>query len=254
MVFTGYGDQFRRQRRLMQRATGPQVVTNYQPMLEVNTRGFLNSLVKSPLNYTEHIIGYAYLLRILREYTCDSPDISIRYAGSKTLMIVYGHQVKSSSEDSLLALADEGTEIIKGIASGIGIWPVDIIPACTSYQIHHLATQLECFNIVRHLPEWFPGAGFKRKAAQWRPKMEDFVDIPFQSVLNAVVSALVDRRLGRSHKVYSCSQRDNTAVPSFCSMLLNSDASNTEEHYDIKWSAASMYSGMHPSIRQKRCM
>ncbi|KAF9557276.1 cytochrome P450 [Agrocybe pediades] len=182
MVFTGYGDQFRRQRRLMQRATGPQVVTNYQPMLEVNTRSFLRSLVKSPQNYTEHLISYA---------------------GSKTLMIVYGHQVKSS-QDTLLSLADEGTEIIKGIASGVGIWPVDIFPA------------------LQHLPEWFPGAGFKRKAAHWRPIMQEFVDNPFQTVLDSV--------------------RNGTAIPSFCSMLLNADGSNTEEHFDIKWSAASMYS------------
>lgn len=44
-------------------------------------------------------------------------------------MIVYGHQVKSS-HDPLLSLADEGTEIIKNLASGIGIWPVDVVPAC----------------------------------------------------------------------------------------------------------------------------
>ena len=43
-------------------------------------------------------------------------------------MIVYGHQVKSN-DDPILSLADEGTDIIKGLASGIGIWPVDVVPA-----------------------------------------------------------------------------------------------------------------------------
>ncbi|KAF8904754.1 cytochrome P450 [Gymnopilus junonius] len=182
MVFTGYGDQFRRQRRLMQRAVGPQVVSKYHPMLEVETKAFLRRLLTSPENYTEHLIGYA---------------------GGKTLMIVYGHQVKSS-HDPLLALADEGTDIIKGLASGIGIWPVDVVPA------------------LKSLPNWFPGAGFKRNAVYWKRRMQDFVDVPFQSVLTAV--------------------NNGTALPSFCSLLLDGDTSNTEEHYDIKWLSSSMYS------------
>ena len=35
---------------------------------------------------------------------------------------------------------------------------------------------------VRHLPLWFPGAGFKRKAIQWKAKMQEFTDKPFELV------------------------------------------------------------------------
>ena len=58
MVFTGYGDQFRRQRRLMSRAVGPQVVAKYHPMLEIETKAVLKRLLTSPENYTEHLIRY----------------------------------------------------------------------------------------------------------------------------------------------------------------------------------------------------
>ena len=35
---------------------------------------------------------------------------------------------------------------------------------------------------MQHLPLWFPGAGFKRKAIAWKAKMEEFVDKPFEFV------------------------------------------------------------------------
>ncbi len=35
---------------------------------------------------------------------------------------------------------------------------------------------------MKHLPLWFPGAGFKRKAIQWKAKMEEFTNKPFELV------------------------------------------------------------------------
>ena len=43
---------------------------------------------------------------------------------------------------------------------------------------------------MRHLPDWFPGAGFKRNAAIWKKKMEEFVDEPYAFVLNERVLSL----------------------------------------------------------------
>lgn len=35
---------------------------------------------------------------------------------------------------------------------------------------------------MKHLPLWFPGAGFRRKAIQWKAKMEEFTNKPFELV------------------------------------------------------------------------
>lgn len=43
---------------------------------------------------------------------------------------------------------------------------------------------------MQHLPLWFPGAGFKRKAMVWRAKMEEFVDKPYEMVLERMVRSL----------------------------------------------------------------
>ena len=43
---------------------------------------------------------------------------------------------------------------------------------------------------MKHLPDWFPGAGFKRNARIWKKKMEEFVDEPYAFVLNERVQSL----------------------------------------------------------------
>jgi len=92
------------------------------------------------------------------------------------------------------------------IASGGGIWPVDIFPA------------------LQRLPDWAPGAAFKTKAARWKAKMEEFVDKPYEFVLDSV--------------------RTGDYKPSFCSTLLEDEKSKATEHFefDLKWTANSMYS------------
>lgn len=43
------------------------------------------------------------------------------------------------------------------------------------------------FRVVQHLPKWAPGAGFLRKAREWRTKMEEFVDSPYEFVKESMV-------------------------------------------------------------------
>jgi hypothetical protein len=42
---------------------------------------------------------------------------------------------------------------------------------------------------VKYLPEWFPGAGFKRKAKAWRKRVLDMPTKPFQFVKKELVSS-----------------------------------------------------------------
>ena len=97
-----------------------------------------------------------------------------RYAGNLTLSVVYGYEVVSN-EDEFVELAEECVDLLANrIASGGGIWPVDIFP------------------FLKHIPLWMPGSGFKKNAIIWKKKMEEFVDKPFEYVKNSVVSAFCD--------------------------------------------------------------
>jgi len=183
VAFTGYNDQSKRQRKLMHKAFGLSVIPSYNPLIQSETYGFLRRLVISPANYVAH---------------------TRRYAGGLTLKVVYGYE-PVSHEDEFLGLAEECVNLLANkIASGGGIWPVDIFPS------------------LQYLPSWAPGAGFKVKAAQWKIKMEEFVDKPYEFVKNSIKSGIYK--------------------PSFCSTLLEEENKTTDEfEFDLKWTANSMY-------------
>ncbi|KAI0764993.1 cytochrome P450 [Fomes fomentarius] len=193
VAFTHYGDGARRQRRLMVKALGPSAIPTYHPLLEIETQALLNRLLDEPKEFEAHIR---------------------RYAGTLTLSVVYGYSV-TSNDDPLINLAEECVDILSNhIASGGGIWAVDVFP------------------FLQHLPLWFPGAGFKRKASAWKARMEEFVDKPFE---------LVKSRM-----------KEGTATACFCTTLLdetsdqgkeNDKEGNAERDFDLKWTANSMYSG-----------
>ncbi|OJT04437.1 O-methylsterigmatocystin oxidoreductase [Trametes pubescens] len=152
VAFTRYGDKSRRQRRLMQKALGPGAIPTYHPLLEIETHALLRRLLDDSGNYDSQIR---------------------RYAGSLTLLVVYGYRV-TANDDPFLNLAEECVDILSNrIASGGGIWPVDIFP------------------FLKHLPLWFPGAGFKRKAIQWKAKMEEFTNKPFELVQARMTTTVI---------------------------------------------------------------
>ncbi|OJA12627.1 hypothetical protein AZE42_04474 [Rhizopogon vesiculosus] len=232
VAFTPYGDRARRQRKLMQKAFGSGVISRYHGLMEMESRPFLSRLISSPARFQEHLRR-----SVLFKYRIDDLSYLIsRYIGGFTLLVVYGHQVKSN-DDPFLDLAEECLDILSNrIASGGGIWPVDIFPA------------------LKRLPIWFPGVSFKRNAVIWKAKMEEFVDRPYEFVKDEI--------------------NKGTARPSFVSVLLetakSSDASDTTQNAekptkqnkanhtndtksnlspqdvqldnDIRWTANSMYS------------
>jgi cytochrome P450 len=114
VAFTRYGDQSRRQRKLMTRALSVQAVKNYEPLIAAETHAFLRRLIHTPNDYVAHIK---------------------RYSGQLTLSTVYGYRV-NSNDDAFLTLANECVDLLsQKIASGGGIWPVDVIPACSCFHI-----------------------------------------------------------------------------------------------------------------------
>ncbi|KAG8221656.1 cytochrome P450 [Butyriboletus roseoflavus] len=189
VAFTPYSDQSRRQRKLMQAALGSSSVKRYLPLLVLETKPFLRGLLEDPLRFQDHLR---------------------RYTGGLTLLVVYGYHVQST-DDAFLKLADECISLLANrIASGGGIWPVDIIPS------------------LKHLPDWFPGAGFKRNAAMWKKQIEEFVDEPYKFVLD-------ERRKG-------------TAKASFVSTVLDGHNNkekklDAQQDFDLRWTANSMYAG-----------
>lgn len=134
----------------MHSALSPKAVQSYQPLAIAETQNFLHRLVGDPANYISHIR---------------------RYAGGLTLSIVYGYEA-APKNDKFIAMAEETVDLLANrIASGGGIWPVDIFP------------------FLRHLPSWFPGTGFIRNAEIWKRTLENCVDKPYEYVKESMVSS-----------------------------------------------------------------
>ncbi|KAF9255785.1 cytochrome P450 [Marasmius fiardii PR-910] len=177
-----YDEVFKRQRRYVLQTLGPRIIPNYHSMIEAETVLLLHALVMSPSEYLGHIR---------------------KYAGGLALSVVYGYR-PISTDDEFLVMAEECLSILANeIANRSGIWPVDVFP------------------ILKYVPSWFPGGGFKKKAAVWKVKMREFADAPFEHAK-------------------SCAE-DGTIMPSFCSKLLSGEELDERTEDEIKWSANSMF-------------
>lgn len=93
-------------------------------------------------------------------------------------------------------------------------------------------------KLVKHVPEWVPGATFKRKAREWSVIADEFGSIPFNFVKK--------------------SMRKGIAKPSFVSIALQDITEKDNRQYQealIKALAGTMYTGtpcigLHKPTRQ----
>lgn len=83
------------------------------------------------------------------------------------MSVAYGITVEDSS-DSYISNAEEA--LMGAAEAGIpGAFLVDLIPA------------------LLYVPAWFPGAGFKRKAARWSKVNDDVIEKPFEYIESELV-------------------------------------------------------------------
>jgi cytochrome P450 len=52
----GYGNEMKRQRKIMQKALGANSIHAYHPMIDQETRGFMDNLMKSPEDFRAHLL------------------------------------------------------------------------------------------------------------------------------------------------------------------------------------------------------
>ncbi|KAK7449241.1 hypothetical protein VKT23_013386 [Stygiomarasmius scandens] len=118
------------------------------------------------------------------------------------LRISHGYEV-SEDNDPFVDLAEEAVQQLTQATNPAAFF-VNIIPA------------------LRYVPEWFPGAGFKKTAKEWAATLNDLAERPFAYVKSQMAAGM--------------------DIPSYTSKLLDTDRPlTTEEETDIKWSASSLY-------------
>ncbi|OBZ76387.1 O-methylsterigmatocystin oxidoreductase [Grifola frondosa] len=123
-------------------------------------------------------------------------------AGSIILMMSHGYKVQDG-EDPIVNTVDKATEEF-ALCTAPGAFLADIFP------------------ILRYIPSWFPGAGWKTTVSAWRENLRIMSDVPHEFV--------------KSHMAAG------TAIPSFTSANLEGNVTPEREQL-VKWAAASLYAG-----------
>lgn len=89
-------------------------------------------------------------------------------------------------------------------------------------------------STVRYLPEWMPGADFKKTARLWKATLMEMAERPMQFVRKQMA--------------------DNRHPPSYVSTLyekVRAEGTVTQDDEDlIKWTAASMYAAGADTVRE----
>lgn len=117
------------------------------------------------------------------------------------MSIGYGIKVKGF-DDPYIANVEES---IKGFnMAGIpGSFLVDLIPA------------------LKYVPNWFPGAGFKKKAAHWAQVNHNVAEIPFNHVAQQMVGPDCHASCNLSANADYYEQKEGIAGPSLAATLIS---------------------------------
>ncbi|KAL9709236.1 hypothetical protein Ac2012v2_007590 [Leucoagaricus gongylophorus] len=183
LVLVPYGDRFRSYRKLFHKLIG-------------------NPASMSQFHPTEEVETRKFLKHLLSTPQDLAKHVR-KTASAIILRISHGYEVQQI-EDPFVTLADVATDQFS-LATAPGGFVVNLIP------------------LLRQLPDWFPGTGFKRTAREWANTLNEVVEAPYEYVKDQMAVG--------------------TAPPSFTANLLSEPDLNPEKEFDIKWSAASLYSG-----------
>jgi len=112
----------------------------------------------------------------------------IRYASRLVLKISHGYDVVTP-DDKLIEIAERSLAQI-GHAFELGRFMVEFFPfrECTFTTGRGTLTPSRRHQLVKYIPEWFPGTGWKRTAAEYKASTEEMVHVPHEMVKRQLVS------------------------------------------------------------------
>ncbi|KAG2119058.1 cytochrome P450 [Suillus discolor] len=183
LLFLPYGDRFRQYRKHLHRTIG--------------SRAALDTY-----NLIEEIETHRFLKRVLT--TPDQLQEHIRHtAGAIILRISYGYEVKESN-DPFIGIAKRALDNFSN-PNAFCDFLVEFLP------------------FLAKVPEWLPGAGFKRLARESHEMAQEMASAPYKFAMDQMAAGI--------------------APISCISTMFEGRTLSAEEDDVAKWSAASLYAG-----------
>ncbi|KAI0086254.1 cytochrome P450 [Irpex rosettiformis] len=188
LIMAPYGPQSREHRRYIRQSIGSKTpMERHHAVIIGENREFLKRLLGSHQ-------GVAAEIRNLRRRT----------AGAVLLKITYGYTTQQK-DDPVVALAENIADLLASVLTP-GAWLIDTLP------------------FLRYLPAWFPGARFKKVAADMRQTLYNIADVPYRITKHKLTNSV-------------------DLPPNLIAECLEKEDLNTETESNIKWAAAAIYSG-----------
>ncbi|KAF8904855.1 cytochrome P450 [Mucidula mucida] len=113
-----------------------------------------------------------HLLRRMAKSPSDFLAHLNHYTGTIIMKRTYGHSV-APENDPFVELVEKATKSTSTAANPPGFL-------------------VDTFPILKHVPDWMPGAGFKKQAKEWRQLSEAMVEVPYNAAKNKVMSGTAE--------------------------------------------------------------
>ncbi|KAL8377634.1 hypothetical protein RB595_008363 [Gaeumannomyces hyphopodioides] len=151
LVFGSYNDDFRRKRTLLHGAIGTAAsAEHYRKSQEIESVRQLERILDNPQNVLDHY----------------------KKAASATILkTIYGYNVNPSGPDPVLNNALQAMREFSDVGKPFS-WAVDLFPS------------------LKHIPDWVPGASFKKKARAYRRTLTDMAHLPYRFVQHQLASGV----------------------------------------------------------------
>ena len=162
-----YGRPLRRLRSAFHHGMGASVIHPYRPIQHEEVKRHLLRMLDNPKDFGES--GRKCVFRLTRTRSRPTFTIAcllqrpivIRMIGAMIMRIVYGLDVYGPDE-KYIQIAEKSMECFSAVFN----------PG------RYLVQTLPC---LRFVPAWFPGAGFQREFAAWRPQVAAARDLPWEA-------------------------------------------------------------------------
>lgn len=128
-------------------------------------------------------------------------------AGRVIMRVAYGIDIQAH-DDPYVEIGEKSLQALCAAANA-GAFLVDSLPFCALLSMLNAWPDLiKLRDVVKYIPEWFPGASFQVKAKNWRPWAQGMLNKPFELVKQRVVGiryirlnclSLLTRSVGRRH-------------------------------------------------------
>ncbi|KAF8761884.1 cytochrome P450 [Rhizoctonia solani] len=161
-VFLGYGDAWRNTRRMMNNWLNGRAVTKYYSQQERQARLLVQELAAlsgSPQPFAEVKHELLYTM------------------ASSMFQLVYGYELQGKRDMYL-----EKARTITDNANGAAMFTSKSsdLASLSSWLTTHTDFLVNIFPVLVHVPDWLPGAGWKRTAREWRSLKEEAINSPYE--------------------------------------------------------------------------